>query len=348
VGQSSPWGNLNAALYLSSRPDPADLILATAAHLPRTGLRYRFRVGADTWLLVTSNSRPLVGALAQDMPWIILAIGGIAALLVTTVVETLGRRHDYATALVEQRTASLRGAVTELESAQAELVRQEKLAAVGQLASTVGHELRNPLAVVMNTLYLLETGLGGGENQAMRRHLATAKREISAATLIVSDLLDYSRSREPIVAPVDVADLIQEALSVVPPPPGVRVVQDSHPDITIEADRDQIRQGLLNLITNGYDSMPQGGVLTVSATAADGSAQLTVTDTGAGMDEHTRQAIFAPFFTTKARGIGLGLAVTKRVAEAHGGAITVQSTPSVGSSFTITVPIAAVSVSVPR
>jgi signal transduction histidine kinase len=128
----------------------------------------------------------------------------------------------------------------------------------------------------------------------------------------------------------------------------VRVVQDSDPDITIEADRDQIRQGLLNLITNGYDSMPQGGVLTVSATAADGSAQLTVTDTGAGMDEQTRQAIFAPFFTTKARGIGLGLAVTKRVAEAHGGAITVQSTPSVGSSFTITVPIAAVSVSVPR
>jgi len=92
--------------------------------------------------------------------------------------------------------------------------------------------------------------------------------------------------------------------------------------------------------------MPQGGVLTVSATAVAGSAEITVTDAGAGMDEQTRDAIFAPFYTTKARGIGLGLAVTKRVIEAHGGTITVRSTPSVGSSFTIAVPAAAAKVSV--
>ena len=343
-GQASPWGNLNIAIYLSSRPDPADLILTTTPSPPPTGLRYPLKVGTDTWLLVTSSPRPLVGMLAEDMPWIILAIGGIAALLVTTVVETLSRRRDYAAALVEERTASLQHAMSELEETQAQLVRTEKLAAVGQLASTVGHELRNPLAVVMNALYLLETGLAG--NPGMGRHLATAKREISAATLIVSDLLDYSRSREPIIVPVQVADLVSEALSVVPPPTGVQVVQDSDPDLTIDADRDQIRQALLNLITNGYDSMPAGGVLTVSATAVAGSAQITVTDTGSGMDEQTREAIFAPFYTTKARGIGLGLAVTKRVVEAHGGTITVQSAPSAGSSFTIAVPAAAAKVSV--
>jgi signal transduction histidine kinase len=175
----------------------------------------------------------------------------------------------------------------------------------------------------------------------MRRHLATAKRETSAATLIVSELLDYSAGREPMLTPVQVADLVSEALSVVPPPAGVQVAGHSDPELFVTADRDQLRQALLNLITNGYEAMPDGGTLTVSAASAGDAAQITVTDTGLGMSDETRQNIFTPFFTAKARGIGLGLAVTKRVVEAHGGTITVESTPSAGSSFTITVPAAA-------
>jgi signal transduction histidine kinase len=345
---SSPWGNLNIALYLSARASPSTLILATTKDLPLSGIQYPFHVGADTWLLVANSPAPLVGTLAEEMPWIILVIGGIAALLVTVIVETQGRRRDYAAALVSERTASLRTALTELETAQTHLVRQERLAAVGELASTVGHELRNPLAVIMNVLYLLETGAQSEGNEPMLRHVSTAKRETSAATLIVSDLLDYSASREPMLGPVQVADLIDEALSVVPPPTGVEITRQYAPEITITADRDQIRQAVLNLITNGYDAMTDGGTLTVSATAEEGSAQITVTDTGMGMDEETRESIFAPFFTTKARGIGLGLAVTRRVIEAHSGTITVQSIPSVGTSFTITLPVAIPAASVDR
>jgi signal transduction histidine kinase len=342
---SSPWGNLNIALYLSARPHASTLILATTRSLPLAGLGYPFRVGQDTWLLVTASTHPLVGILAENMPWIILLAGALALVLTVTVVETLGRRRDYAAALVDERTASLQRAIAELESAQAQLVRQERLAAVGQLASTVGHELRNPLGVIMNVLYLLEAAAGG--NEAMHRHLDTARRETSAATLIVSDLLDYSAGREPMLAPVQVADLVAEALSVVPPPAGVQVVERSDPDITVNADRDQLRQALLNLITNGFEAMPDGGVLTVSATTAGGSAQITVTDTGTGMSAETREKIFTPFYTCKVRGIGLGLAVTKRVVDAHGGTITVESTPSVGTSFTISVP-AATMASVPQ
>jgi signal transduction histidine kinase len=346
---TGPWGDLNLALYLSSRPEPAALLAATTSKLPLAGgYQYQFTVGADTWLLVASSPTPLVGTLAQDTPWLVLGIGAIVAALVTTVVETQSRRRDYAAALVEERTASLRQAVTDLEQAQAQLVRQEKLAAMGQLASTVGHELRNPLAVIMNVLYLLEALAGAGASEAMRRHLATGKRETSAATLIVSDLLDYSAGRAPMTAPVQLADLVAEALSVVPPPAGVEVVQHVQPETTISADRDQIRQVLLNLITNGYDSMPTDGVLDVSVRSAGDSAQITVTDTGMGMDEETKANIFTPFFTTKSRGIGLGLAVTKRVVEAHGGTISVQSTPSVGTSFTVTVPTADTMASVPR
>jgi two-component system sensor histidine kinase HydH len=116
----------------------------------------------------------------------------------------------------------------------------------------------------------------------------------------------------------------------------------------INADRDQIRQVLLNLVTNGYDSMPEGGVLDVSARSAGDSAQITVTDTGMGMDEETKAQIFTPFYTTKSRGIGLGLAVTRRVVEAHDGTISVQSTPSVGTSFTVTVPAAGAMATVAR
>ena len=344
---AGPWGNLNIALYLSSRPDPAALLVATTKKLPLAGgFQYPFTVGADTWLLVASSPTPLVGMLAQDTPWIILIIGAAVAALVTTVVETQGRRRDYAAALVEERTASLRQAVTELEQTQAQLVRQEKMAAMGQLASTVGHELRNPLAVIMNVLYLLETIAGAEGSEAMLRHLATAKRETSAATLIVADLLDYSAGRAPMLAPVQVAGLVAEALSVVPPPTGMEVVQHVEPDVAIDADRDQIRQVLLNLVTNGYDAMPGGGILDVSVRSTGGLAQITVTDTGVGMDEETQANIFTPFYTTKSRGIGLGLAVTKRVIEAHGGTISVQSTPPVGTSFKVTVRVGAPIVSV--
>ena len=344
---TSPWRSLDIAIYLSHRPDPSALVVTTTKHLPAAGLQYPFRVGADTWLIVASSPQPLVGSLAQDMPWIILAFGAVAAALITAVIETLSRRRDYAAALVEERTASLRSAIAERETAQANLIRQENMAAIGQLAATVGHELRNPLAVVTNVLYLMKAGTKAAADEPIHRHIATAEREISAATFIVADLLDFSAGRGPILAPVEVSDLVAEALSVVPPPDGVQVVQRGEPQV-VDADRDQIRQALLNLITNAYDSMPGGGVLTISTTSGPGSAQITVTDTGMGMDEETRDSIFTPFFTKKTRGIGLGLAVTKRVVEAHGGTIAVQSTPSAGSSFTLTLPVLAAMVSVPQ
>jgi len=347
TGPTSPWHSLNIAIYLSNHPDPSALVVTTTKDLPLAGVQYPFHVGADTWLIVASSPKSLVGSLGQDMPWIVLGFGAVTAVLMTAVIETLGRRRDYASALVEERTASLRSAIADREAAQANLSRQEAMAAIGQLAATVGHELRNPLAVVTNVLYLMKVGSKAAANDPIHRHLATAEREISAATLIVSDLLDYAAGRGPIRAPVEICDLVAEALSVAPPPDGVQVVQRGEPQV-VDVDRDQIRQALLNLITNGYDSMPGGGVLTVSTTSVPGSAQITVTDTGMGMDEETRDRIFTPFFTKKTRGIGLGLAVTKRVVEAHGGTIVVQSTPAAGSSFTLTLPVLASMVSAPQ
>jgi signal transduction histidine kinase len=347
TGPTSPWHSLNVAIYLSNHPDPSALVVTTTKDLPLAGVQYPFRVGADTWLIVASSPQPAVGSLGQDVPWIVLGFGAVIAVLMTAVLETLGQRRDYASALVEERTVSLPSAIAEREAAQADLSRQENMAAIGQLATTVGHELRNPLAVVMNVLYLMKVGSKTAADDPMHRHLATAEREISAATLIVSDLLDYAAGRGPILAPVEIGDLVAEALSVAPPPDGVQVIQRGEPQV-VDVDRDQIRQALLNLITNGYDSMPGGGMLTVSTTSVPGSVQITVTDTGMGMDEQTRYSIFTPFFTKKTRGIGLGLAVTKRVVEAHGGTIAVQSKAAVGSSFSLTLPVLAAMASAPQ
>jgi signal transduction histidine kinase len=340
TGPTSLWRSLNVAIYLSDRPDPSALVATSVKDLPVAGIQYPFRVGADTWLIVASSPRSLVGSLGQDMPWIVLVFGAATAVLMAAVVETISRRRDHASGLVKERTVALASVIAERETVQAELSRQENMAAIGRLAATVGHELRNPLAVVTNVLYLMKVGSKAAPNDSVHRHVATAEREISAATRIVSDLLDFAVGRGPILAPVEVSDLVTEAFQVVPPPAGVQVVREGEPQ-TVKADRDQIRQALLNLITNAYDSMPDGGVLTVSTASTPGSAQITVTDTGTGMDEQTRNSIFTPFFTKKTRGIGLGLAVTKRVIEAHGGTIAVRTTPAMGSSFTLTLPVLA-------
>jgi signal transduction histidine kinase len=207
------------------------------------------------------------------------------------------------------------------------------------LASTIGHELRNPLGVISNALYLLRGDIAKSPSESSLRHLATAEREVSAATVIVSDLLEFARQRNPVMTDVDTGALLDEAIAVLPPPTGITVDrQPSVSQVVAVADRDMLRQVLLNLVGNAYQAMPEGGTVTVSVGDAGETVQLQVRDTGVGMSEDVRSKLFEPFFTTKARGVGLGLAVTKRIIDAHGGSITVDSQPGAGSTFTVSLP----------
>jgi two-component system sensor histidine kinase HydH len=177
------------------------------------------------------------------------------------------------------------------------------------------------------------------QQETVGKHIDTAEREVAAAATIVESLLDFAREREPATGSVDLPDLVEEALSVVPPPHEVQVVRRGLEDLpTIRADRQQLRQVLLNLLTNGYEAMDGSGTLTVEASRENGNVVLRVADTGAGMDEATAARVFEPFFTTKAKGIGLGLPVTKRIVEMHGGTITAESRPGEGTAFMLTVP----------
>jgi two-component system sensor histidine kinase HydH len=161
---------------------------------------------------------------------------------------------------------------------------------------------------------------------------------VSAATVIVSDLLEFARQRDPVMTDVDTVALVDEVLGVLPPPSGVTVERRAAGPVVAVADRDMLRQVLLNVVGNGYQAMPEGGTLTVTVGEDATGAQLRITDSGVGMSDDVRQKLFEPFFTTKARGVGLGLAVCKRIMDAHGGTITVNSEPGSGSTFIVTVP----------
>ena len=340
---SAPFSELVAAVYAVPQVQADQLITATGP-APLTGkiAKTKTPVGQGApWLLVAKARHPLVGSVATATPWAILAAGLLTALLACAIVETMARRREYAMVLVRQRTLELEHSMGELADAHEQLVRQERLAAIGQLASTIGHELRNPLGVLSNAVYLLRGDLGNAPSDAALRHLSTAEREVSAATVIVSDLLEFARQRDPVLGDVDVAGLIHEVLSVLPPPTGVEVTADVKESVTARADRDQLRQLMLNLVSNAYQSMPDGGRVTVGGMVGGGVVRLWVTDTGEGIPNDVKERLFEPFFTTKARGVGLGLAVCSRVVEAHHGEISVDSTPGEGSTFRVTLPVVA-------
>jgi signal transduction histidine kinase len=350
VTQARPFDELSVALYATSRADPGQLVLETSAsRLHGTIARQTIAVGGRSWLLAASARGPLVGTFANAVPWVILVVGVVIAVVSAGVLLLGQRRREYALALVDVRTSELARSMTELEDTQEKLVFQERLAAIGQMAAAVGHELRNPLAVLTNTLYLIRAGFSADEEERLGRHVDRAEREVGAAVVIVESLLEFARDREPLDEPVDLADLVDEALSVAPPPEAVEVVREGLESTpVVRGDHQQLRQVLLNLITNAYQAMGGDGILTIRADAGpDGAVALAVSDTGSGMDAETVARVFDAFFTRKAKGIGLGLAVTKRIVEAHGADIVVESEVGQGTTFAITLPHARVAEGVP-
>lgn len=338
--QNDLFSDLDGAVYAGTRADPTQAVIITAGF--RDGSRAvhkTFQLGGDTWLLELSSRHPLVGPLAARQPWLYLIGGLLAALLVAALVELLLRRRQFALGLVDERTAQLRQSFSDLDAAQHRLVQSERLAAIGQLASAVGHELRNPLGVLSNVFYLLGQRLGR-DDPWVDRQLATGEREVANATLIVSDLLEFSKPRQPVLEDVDLAGLVEEVMSVAPPPSGIEVARRFPPDLpATRADRAQLRQVLLNLVSNAYDAMPDGGLLVVEADVNGGTVRLSVSDTGGGISDDALPRLFEPFFTTKAKGIGLGLSVAHRIVDGHGGSLDVTTHGGTGASFTVTLPV---------
>ena len=231
----------------------------------------------------------------------------------------------------------------ELKSAQDELIKKERLAAIGQMAAVVGHEIRNPLAVINNSTYFIKTKLGvaGPVDVKIAKHLGIIESEIQQANGIINEILGFARTRELMLKPTNINSYIEELLSSYPFPPHIEVVSHLSPDNPwVNIDTEEMKQAVRNIIGNGVEVMPQSGKVTISTSRTnDGFVLLSVEDAGPGIPQDVLEKIFAPFFTTKARGTGLGLAVVKKVIDRHQGKVEVESVVGKGTTFKIFLPL---------
>ncbi len=250
----------------------------------------------------------------------------------------------------------------QLLDAQEELVLKEKLSTLGQLAGSVSHELRNPLGVMSNAIYYLKTIMSGAD-ETVKEYLNIIKSEIDISERIITDLLDFTRTRTSQTNMVAVDDLITQSIGKckVPQCISLRVdIPDTLP--AVKVDPLQMGQVFQNLVTNAVQAMPNGGELCINARLADnvggalrgspvsgdhtgsplqkdtGFVEISVTDTGEGISPENMKKLFQPLFTTKARGIGLGLTVVKNLTEANGGRLEVKSESGKGTAFTVILP----------
>jgi signal transduction histidine kinase len=244
-----------------------------------------------------------------------------------------------------------------------ELVRKEKFSVLGQLAGVVGHELRNPLGVMNNAVYFLRTVMTDADD-TVREYLDIIKQEIDNSQQIIADLLGFARTKTPQPRSVTVRELTEGSLGKCHVSDDIDVqtnIPETLPYITI--DPFQIGQVFQNLITNAVQAMPEGGVLTVAARQiADPESpvrtrqsqvseseedlalhthfvEISITDTGVGIPPENMGKLFQPLFTTKTKGIGLGLVVCKNLVEANGGRIEVKSELGKGATFTVVLPL---------
>jgi signal transduction histidine kinase len=353
LGAWSPMKNTPWLVWVEIRKSailaPARRFLGTMA---LTGLLILIGGAVGAWLISRQITVPLkdIAVAAND-----ISTGDYSRRVIVTRQDEMGFLADAFNGMAHQiddshrelegrvtaRTSELQSALGELRETQETLVRKEKLAMLGLLAGGVGHELRNPLGVMTNAVYYLRAVLKQAPAE-VGEYLDILGTQITLAEKIVGDLLDFARIKPPQFEVVSVKQVVDEQLARAGALEGVTVNHDFPSDLPrIRVDRVQIGQVVLNLITNALQSMNGNAVLTFRGRrAADGFVRLDVIDKGMGMTPEQMGKLFEPLFTTKARGIGLGLAVSRSLVHANGGAISAESVPGAGTTMSVSLPIA--------
>ena len=238
---------------------------------------------------------------------------------------------------IEERTR-------ELEDAQGQLVRSEKLAALGQLAGGVAHDLRNPLGSIKNAVYYINKKIEASDlarsNPKVIQFLNIIDDEVTHSDQIITDLLLFSRVDSPALSPISIPKVIDDSMSRFQMRTDIHLVKQYDADLPeVMADPEQLQRAFMNIASNAQDAMPQGGRLTITARKVDRLFEVAFADTGDGIKERDIERVLEPLFTTKSNGTGLGLAVCQQIVSKHGGAIEVTSKEGQGSTIYIRLPL---------
>ena len=268
-----------------------------------------------------------------------MAFGEIAslALLNSQILEQLEENEKelktysvHLEALVEERTKKLRDS--------------ERLAAIGETAGMVGHDIRNPLQSITGELYLARTSLESlpntAEKEDIKESIGYIEEQLIYVNKIVLDLQDFAKTAKPQLQEVDLEKTIQDVLSSISIPENITVSSNVRADFPkFNSDPLFLKRIISNLTSNAAQAMPNGGKVTITAICNDNKVLIAIADTGQGIPDDVKDKLFKPLFTTKAKGQGLGLAIVKKLTEALDGEVTVESQIGKGTQFTVEFPI---------
>jgi signal transduction histidine kinase len=247
----------------------------------------------------------------------------LAAGLVAGGIWLAGRRRD-----------------AEISRLRREVAEAGHLAALGRLAGSVAHEVRNPLSAVRGLVQYLAKGEEPGSKK--EEYASAAVAEVDRLERVVSGLLEYTRPKEPRRVALDVEESLRSVMNLMSDDPradGVDISLTVEPDLAqVQADPDQIRQVLVNLVINALDALDGRGKLVISARNMGGGVEVEVADNGPGLPPGDPEQVFDPFFSTRERGTGLGLAIARRIMRSHGGDIAAGNGPQGGASFSLILP----------
>jgi PAS domain S-box-containing protein len=246
--------------------------------------------------------------------------------------EDLKRYSGKLEEMVKERTR-------ELNDSNRQLLKAERLAAIGSVAAQVGHDLRSPLTAVRTNLFYVQNVLPAKERRKLEGVLKSMDDSLAHANGIITDLFDYSKKTKLKMEELDLGGVLGSALRQVSFPAEVKLVTKPFPEAPVSGDSTHLVRIFQNIIFNAIDAMPKGGTLTISLVVRNRKVVLSFADTGQGISKDNMAKLFTPFFTTKPKGTGLGLAICKRLVEAHRGTISVASKLGRGTTFSLSFPI---------
>jgi len=259
------------------------------------------------------------------------------------IEEELRRYSGHLEELVEERTKEIRRYSEELEEIVKERTRElreaERLAAIGELAAMVGHDLRNPLTGIAGAAYVIKTNLASKMDGKIKEMLEIIEKDVVRSNKIISDLLDYSKDLQLELKEASFKQIINEALITVGIPENIDVVNEVNSELKMKIDIEQMKRVFINIIKNAIDAVSDGGKIVIKSEEKEGNLKVSFSDTGKGIPENIMIKLWKPLFTTKAKGMGFGLSICKRIVEAHEGKIFIESAVSKGTTVTIVLPI---------